>query len=167
MTPRRIDRRAFGVVTTAVLLVACGEPTASSDGGPTISSDAQRRAYTETVAAILTDERAAFDAFFGPEADSWATLEGIGNAEQQAVEFHRVMSDAKARAAELEAPTLGTLFHGTFLEHFDRFVGDAEVIRDAIRAGQADKALDTYQRLRRGAFERLDFLADRLALIEG
>ena len=167
MTQRRIDRRAFGVVTTAVLLVACGEPTASSDGRPAVSPDAQRQAYKETVAAILTDERAAFDAFFGPEADSWATLEGIGSAEQQAVEFHRAMNDAKARAAELEAPALGTLFHGTFLEHFDRFVGDAEVIRDEIRAGQADKALGTYQRLRRGAFERLDFLADRLALIEG
>ena len=77
------------------------------------------------------------------------------------------MSDAQARAAELEAPPLATLFHGTFLEHFDRFVGDAEVIRDAIRAGQADRALGTYERLRRGAFERLDFLADRLALIEG
>lgn len=167
MTPRRIDRRAFGVAATAILVAACGEPAASSDGGPTISADAQRRAYTETVAAILTDERAAFDAFFGPTADSWATLEGIGSAEQQAVEFHGVMSDAKARAAELEAPALGTLFHGTFLEHFDRFVGDAEAIRDAIRAGQADQAFGTYQRLRRGAFERLDFLADRLALIEG
>ena len=77
------------------------------------------------------------------------------------------MVDAQARAAKLEAPALATLFHGTFLEHFDRFVGDAEVIRAAIRAGQADKALGTYERLRRGAFERLDFLANRLALIDG
>ena len=167
MTPRRIDRRAFGVVTTAVLLAACGEPTATSDGEPTISSDAQRQAYKETVAAILTDERVAFEAFFGPEADAWATLEGISGAGQRAIEFHHVMSDAQTRAAELQAPPLATLFHGTFLEHFDRFVGDAEVIRDAIRAGQASRALGTYERLRRGAFERLDFLSDRLALIDG
>lgn len=123
--------------------------------------------YKDTVAAILTDERAAFDAFFGPEADAWATREGIGGAERRAIEFHEVMSDAQARASELEAPPLATLFHGTFLEHFDRFVGDAEVIRDAIRAGQTDRALGAYERLRRGAFERLDFLADRLALIDG
>jgi len=123
--------------------------------------------YKDTVTAILTDERAAFEAFFGSEADAWATLEGISGAEQRAIEFHDVMSDAQERAAKLEAPALATLFHGTFLEHFDRFVSDAGGIRDAIRAGQADRALGTYERLRRGAFERLDFLADRLALIDG
>lgn len=130
------------------------------------SASAERRVYTSTVAAILADERAAFDAFFGPEADAWATPEGIGGSAQRVIDFHEVMSNAQGRAAELEAPALATLFHGTFLEHFDRFVGDAEVIRDAIRAGQSERALQTYQRLRRGAFERLDFLADRLALIE-
>ena len=164
---RLIGRRTFGATLAAVLLAACGEAEQASDGSPTDISNAERRAYRETVAAILTDERAAFDAFFGPEADAWATPEGIVGAEQRATAFHDVMSDAQARAAELEAPPLATLFHGTFLEHFDRFVGDAEVIRDAIRAGQADRALGTYERLRRGAFERLDFLADRLALIEG
>jgi len=150
----------------AALLAACGEAEQVPGGLPTDTSDAERRVYKETVAAILSDERDAFDAFFGPKADAWATLEGIAAAEHRAIEFHDVMSDAQARAAALEAPALGTLFHGTFLEHFDRFVGDAEVIRDAIRAGQPDRALQTYERLRRGAFERLDFLADRLALIE-
>ena len=155
------------MAVAAVILAACGEATRNSDSAPTKSSDVQRREYKDTVAAILTDERAAFEAFFGTEAEAWATLEGIGGAEQQASDFHRVMSDAQARAAELEAPALATLFHGTFLEHFDRFVGDAEVIRGAIRAGEADRAIRVYGRLRRGAFERLDFLADRLALIDG
>ena len=162
-----MGRRTFGVTLAAVLLSACGEGEPAPVGSPTDSSNAERRVYTDTVAAILSNERAAFEAFFGPEADAWATLQGIAGAEQRAIEFHDVMSDAQARAAALEAPALGTLFHGTFLEHFDRFVGDAEVIRDAIRAGQADRALQTYERLRRGAFERLDFLADRLALIDG
>ncbi len=152
---------------SATLLAACGEATQASDATPIESADLQRRKYKETVATILADERAAFEVFFGPEADTWATLEGISGAAQQAIEFRDIMRDAQARAAELEAPTLGTLFHGTFLEHFDRFVGDAEVIRDAVSAGQAEKALATYQRLRRGAFERLDFLSDRLALIDG
>ncbi|MCY3749259.1 MAG: hypothetical protein OXG64_08190 [Chloroflexi bacterium] len=162
-----IGRRTFGVVATVVLLAACGEVEQGSVEVPVDSADAERRAYKDTVAAILADERAAFEAFFGPEADVWATLEGIAASEQRTIDFHRVLSDAQARAAELEAPALGTLFHGTFLEHFDRFVGDAAVIRDAIRAGQAEKALGTYERLRRGAFERLDFLSDRLALIDG
>ena len=148
-------------------MAACGEATQTSDAAPTESADLQRREYKETVAAILADERVAFETFFGPEADPWATLEGIAGAEQRAIDYFDLMRDAQARAAELEAPALGTLFHGTFLEHFDRFVGDAEVIRNAIRAGQAEKALETYQRLRRGAFERLDFLSDRLALIDG
>lgn len=149
------------------LLAACGEAEQAPADVAADSANAERRAYKETVSAILADERAAFDAFFGAEADTWATLEGIAASEQRAIDFHCVMSDAQARAAELESPALATLFHGTFLEHFDRFVGDAEVIRDAIRAGQADEALRTYLRLRRGAFERLDFLADRLALIKG
>ncbi len=164
---RLISRRTLGVAAAVALFAACGEAEQAPADSSEASSNAERRAYIEIVAAILADERAAFDAFFGPEADTWATLEGIAASEQRAVDFHRVMSDAQARAAELEAPALGTLFHGTFLEHFDRFVGDAEVIRDSIRAGEADQALGTYQRLRRGAFERLEFLADRLALIEG
>lgn len=164
---RLISRRAFVAAAAVALLAACGEAKDAPTAVSADSSNAERRVYKDTVAAILTDERAAFGAFFGPEADAWATREGIGGAEQRAIEFHDVMSDAQARASELEAPPLATLFHGTFLEHFDRFVGDAEVIRDAIRAGQADRALGTYERLRRGAFERLDFLADRLALIDG
>ena len=164
---RLVSRRTFGVVAAVALVAACGEAEQAPAEVPADSANAERRAYRETVAAILADERAAFDAFFGPEADVWATLEGIAASEQRAMDFHRVLSDAQARATQLEAPALATLFHGTFLEHFDRFVGDAEVIRDAIRAGQAEQALGTYQRLRRGAFERLDFLADRLALIEG
>ena len=151
---------------TAALLAACGESGPTPDGSRADLSDAERRVYKETVAAILSDERAAFEAFFGPEAHAWATLEGIAGAGQRAIDFHAAMSDAQARAVELEAPALATLFHGTFLEHFDRFVGDAEVIRDAILAGQAERALGTYERLRRGAFQRLDFLADRLALID-
>lgn len=162
-----IGRRTLGVTLAAVLLAACGEAEQAPDGSPTDIANAERRVYKDTVTAILSDERVAFEAFFGPEADTWATLEGISGAEQRATEFHYLMSDAQARATELEAPALATLFHGTFLEHFDRFVGDAEVIRDAIRAGQADRALGTYERLRRGAFERLDFLSDRLALIDG
>lgn len=164
---RLLGRRRFGVGVVAVLMVACGEAEQVPSGAPPDPSDAERRLYKETVAAILTDERAAFDAFFGPEAAVWATVGSISGSEQRVIDFHDAMSDAQSRALELEAPPLATLFHGTFLEHFDRFVGDAEVIRDAIRAGQADRAFATYERLRRGAFERLDFLADRLALIEG
>lgn len=162
-----IGRRAFGAALAGGLLAACGEAEQAPDGSSADPLVAERRAYKETVAAILTDERAAFAAFFGPEADAWASLEGISGAEQLAVDFLESMTDAQARAVELEAPPLATLFHGTFLEHFDRFVGDAKVIRDAIRAGQAERAFQTYQRLRRGAFERLDFLANRLALIDG
>ena len=83
-----------------------------------------------------------------------------------AVAFLDAMTDAQASAVELEAPARATLFHGSFLEHFDRFVADAAGIVDAIHAGQAEDALATYHRLRRGAFARLDFLADRLALID-
>lgn len=165
--PRLISRRTFGVAAAVAFLSACGEAQQAPTDVPADSANAERRAYRETVAAILADERAAFEAFFGPEADTWATLKGIAASEQRTIDFHRVMTDAQARAAELEAPALATLFHGTFLEHFDRFVGDAEAIRDAIRAGEADRALGIYERLRRGAFERLDFLADRLALIDG
>ena len=161
-----VGRRTFGVALAAALLVACGEAEPSPDGGSAAPSNAERREYKRTVEAILTDERAAFDAFFGPEADAWATLEGIGSAEQQTIAFHQAMTDAQTRAAALTAPPLATLFHGTFLEHFDRFVGDAAVIHDAIQDGQADFALGTYQRLRRGAFARLDFLESRLALID-
>ncbi|MDE2901686.1 MAG: hypothetical protein OXP73_01515 [Chloroflexota bacterium] len=164
---RTTGRRAFGVALAAALLAACGETAPAPSGVSVDPSDAERRVYKDTVAGILIDERAAFDAFFGPEADAWATLEGMVGSEDRTIAFHDVMSDAQARAAKLEAPPLATLFHGTFLEHFDRFVGDAEAIRDAIRSGQADRALQIYQRLRRGAFERLDFLADRLALIDG
>lgn len=161
-----IGRRTFGAALAVVLVAACGEAAQAPSGVSADPSDAERRVYKDTVAAILTDERAAFDAFFGPEADAWASVAGIADSEQRAINFHEVMSDAQARAAELESPAKATLFHGTFLEHFDRFVGDAEVIRDAIRAGQTERALQTYQRLRRGAFERLDFLADRLTLID-
>ena len=164
---RVTDRRTFGVALAATLLAACGETTPTPSGVSVNPSDAERRVYKDTVAGILIDERAAFDAFFGPEADGWATLEGMVGSEERTLAFHVVMSDAQARAAELEAPPLATLFHGTFLEHFDRFIGDAEAIGDAIRSGQAERALQIYQRLRRGAFERLDFLADRLALIDG
>lgn len=164
---RAMGRRTLGVALAAALLVACGESAPAPSGVSVDPSDAERRVYMDTVAGILTDERAAFDAFFGPEADAWATLEGMSGSEERTIAFHNVMIDAQARAAELEAPALATLFHGTFLEHFDRFVGDAEAIRDAIRSGQADRALQVYQRLRRGAFERLDFLANRLALIDG
>jgi len=151
----------------AVLMAACGEAEQAPSSASADSSNAERALYKETVAAILSDERAAFDAFFGPGAAAWATVGGIGGSVQRVIEFHDAMSDAQARAGELEAPPLATLFHGTFLEHFDRFVGDAEVIRDAIRAGQGERAFGIYERLRRGAFERLDFLADRLALIDG
>ena len=164
---RLISRRRLGLAAAVTFLSACGEAERPPADASKDSASVVRRAYKQVVADILADERAAFEAFFGPGADVWATLEGIAASEQRAIDFHRVMSDAQARAAELESPALATLFHGTFLEHFDRFVGDAQAIRDAIRAGQADQALRTYQRLRRGAFERLDFLADRLALIEG
>ena len=163
---RLFDRRTFGVTLAAALLTACGETTQTPDTAPVEPSDVQRREYKQTVAAILTDERAAFDGFFGPQADAWANLDGISGAEALAVAFLDAMTDAQARADELEAPARATLFHGSFLEHFDRFVSDAAAIRDAIRTGQPDRALGVYQRLRRGAFERLDFLADRLGLID-
>ena len=163
---RLIDRRTFGVALACTLFAACGEATKAPDGVSQEPSDAERRAYKATVAAILTDERAAFAAFFGPEADAWANLDDISGAEPLAVAFLNAMTDAQASAVELEAPARATLFHGSFLEHFDRFVADAAGIVDAIRAGQPEDALATYHRLRRGAFARLDFLADRLALID-
>ena len=163
---RLIDRRTFGAALACTLFAACGEAAQAPDGVPPEPSDAERRAYKATVAAILTDERAAFDAFFGPEADAWANLDDISGAEPLAVAFLDAMTEAQASAAELEAPARATLFHGSFLEHFDRFVADAAGILGAIRAGQAEDALATYHRLRRGAFARLDFLADRLALID-
>ena len=163
---RLIDRRTFGVALACTLFAACGEATKAPDGVPPEPADAERRAYKATVAAILTDERAAFDAFFGPEADAWANLDDISGAEPLAVAFLDAMTDAQASAVKLEAPARATLFHGSFLEHFDRFVADAAGIVDAIHAGQAEDALATYHRLRRGAFARLDFLADRLALID-
>ena len=163
---RLIDRRTFGVALACTLFAACGEVTKAPDGVPPEPADAERRVYKATVAAILTDERAAFDAFFGPEADAWANLDDISGAEPLAVAFLAAMTDAQASAVELEAPARATLFHGSFLEHFDRFVADAAGILDAIHAGQAEDALATYDRLRRGALARLDFLADRLALID-
>ncbi len=163
---RLIGRRTFGAALAAGLLAACGESTQSPGSAPADPSDAERRVYKETVAAILTDERAAFDAFFGPSADAWANVEGMSGAEPLAVAFLNSMTNAQVRADKLESPARATLFHGSFLEHFDRFVADAAGILGAIRSGKAEDALATYHRLRRGAFARLDFLADRLSLID-
>ncbi len=173
---RPIARRALAAVVGAwcgaAALGACGAAGgAASEPGTAAAADqaagsSDRRAYVQAVAAILADERAAFTAFFGPAADAWAAPERIASAERQAQDFHAAMLDAETRARALESPPTATLYHGAFLEHFDRFVADAAAIREAIRASDLDTALNVYTRLRRGALARLDFLDERLALIE-
>lgn len=153
-------------VGTAVL-TACGGRSAPSEDQSGGTSDDGRRAYKDAVTTILRNERAAFETFFGVQSEDLLSTTGIAAAEPRIKAFLTVMIDSEYRARNLEAPVTALLFHGSFLELFDRFVGDAQRMLEAQRVGDMELALEIYRRLKRGALARLDFLDERLALIDG
>ncbi len=168
---RRLTRRGwfrgvFVAVGTAVMMACGGRSELSEDqvGG---TADEARRAYKDAVTTILRNERAAFETFFGVQSEDLLGTTGIAAAEPRIKAFLTVMIDSEQRARNLEAPAKALLFHGSFLELFDRFVGDAQLMLEAHRAGDMELALEIYRRLKRGALARLDFLDERLALIDG
>ena len=165
---RRLTRRGWfrGVlvaVGTAVM-TACGGCSAPSEDQS--SGSASRRAYKDAVTTILRNERAAFETFFGVQGEDLLSTTGIAAAEPRIEAFLSVMIDSEHRARNLEAPTTALLFHGSFLELFDRFVGDVQRMLEAQRSGDMELAVEIYRRLKRGALARLDFLDERLALID-
>ncbi len=149
-----------------IFLTACGgtEPAAPD---PTAAGGSATQ-FVAVVSQILNDETRAFGAFFGAELQELGTAEGMAleRAQQAITQFQTQLGDAQRRARALEPPPTAILFFGSFLEHFDRFVGDAETMLASIAQRDYARAAELYTRLKRGASERLDFLRDRLNLIE-
>lgn len=170
--PRRLTGRRVGallgpVALLAMLLVtACGEPAPAIPDSTGANGSATQ--FVDDVSQILSDETRAFAAFFGTELLELGTAEGMARerAQQAITRFQTQLAEAQQRARALEPPPTATLFFGSFLEHFDRFVGDAETMLASITQRDYARAAETYTRLKRGASERLDFLRDRLNLIE-
>ena len=170
--PRRLTGRRVGallgpVTLLAIFLVtACGEPAPAIPDSTGANGSATQ--FVDDASQILSDETRAFAAFFGAELLELATAEGMARerAQQAITRFQTQLAAAQQRARALEPPPTATLFFGSFLEHFDRFVGDAETMLASITQRDYARAAETYTRLKRGASERLDFLRDRLNLIE-
>jgi len=161
-----------GLVLATLTLAACGgpapeqnQPEAAStpSGAAPVGSDAA--GYVAQAGAILDAEQAAFGAFFGPERGALETADGIAAGTAHIRTFHTAVFALRGQARALAIPAKATLFSDAFLEHFDRFVDDAQRMLDALDAADPARAADVYRRLKRGAFERLTTLREKLALV--